>query len=68
MACKYILGLDVGGANTKAALVKFKNSEIFESFSFIEYFPFWEKTLNDIPNMLRRIIENLIIKNKVSLK
>jgi len=68
MVSKYILGLDIGGANTKAALVKFKNSEIFESFSFIEYFPFWEKTLTDIPNMLRRIVENLIIKNKVSLK
>ena len=68
MVCKYILGLDIGGANTKAVLVKFKNSEIFESFSFIEYFPFWEKTLNDIHNMLRRIVENLIIKNKVSLK
>jgi len=68
MVSKYILGLDIGGANTKAALVKFKNSEIFESFSFIEYFPFWEKTLNDIPNMLKRIVENLIIKNMVSLK
>lgn len=58
-----ILGLDIGGANTKASLVKFKNSEIFESFSIIEYFPFWEKTLNDIPNMFKRIVENLIHNN-----
>ncbi len=58
-----ILGLDIGGANTKAALIKFKNSEIFESFSIIEYFPFWEKTLNEIPNMFKRIVENLIHNN-----
>ncbi|NVM44731.1 MAG: H4MPT-linked C1 transfer pathway protein [Candidatus Lokiarchaeota archaeon] len=58
-----ILGLDIGGANTKVALIKFKNSEIFESFSIIEYFPFWEKTLNEIPNMFKRIVENLIHNN-----
>ena len=63
-----ILGLDIGGANTKAALIKFKNSEIFEPFSIIEYFPFWEKTLNDIPDMLKRIVENLIIHNQFKLK
>ncbi len=63
-----ILGLDIGGANTKAALVKFRNSEIFESFSVIEYFPFWEKTLNDIPNMFNRIVENLIIQNHLKLE
>ncbi len=63
-----ILGLDIGGANTKAALVKFRSSEILESFSLIEYFPFWEKTLNDIPNMFKRIVENLIIQNNLKLK
>lgn len=63
-----ILGLDIGGANTKAALVKFRSSEILESFSVIEYFPFWEKTLNDIPSMFKRIVENLIILNHLKLK
>ncbi len=63
-----ILGLDIGGANTKAALVQFRSSEILESFSLIEYFPFWEKTLNDIPNMFKRIVENLIIQNNLKLK
>ncbi|MBY8987350.1 MAG: hypothetical protein KGD61_02760, partial [Candidatus Lokiarchaeota archaeon] len=62
-----ILGFDIGGANTKVALVKFRGSEIFESFSNIEYFPFWEKTLNDIPNMFNRIVENLIIQNHLKL-
>jgi hypothetical protein len=62
-----ILGLDIGGANTKAALVKFRSLEILELFSIIEYFPFWEKTLNDIPNMIRRIVENLIIQKDLKL-
>ena len=62
-----ILGLDIGGANTKAALVKFRNSEIFESFSVIEYFPFWEKTLNDIPKMLKRIVAKIIRENNYNL-
>jgi len=68
MVNKYILGLDIGGANTKAALVKFRNSKVIESFSFIEYFPFWEKTLNDIPNMIERIVKNIVINNSIKLK
>ncbi|MHA2287609.1 MAG: hydantoinase/oxoprolinase family protein [Promethearchaeota archaeon] len=63
-----VVGLDIGGANTKAALVRFKNSEIIESFSSIEYFPFWEKTLNEIPNMLKRIVDNLLASNHLKLK
>jgi len=57
------LGLDIGGANTKAALTLFKNKDIIKSFSYIEYFPFWEKTINDISEMFKRIVENLIIRN-----
>jgi len=68
METKNILGLDIGGANTKAALIKFRNSEILESFALIEYFPFWENTLNDIPNMIKKIVENLIAKNHLNLK
>lgn len=64
-----ILGLDIGGVNTKAALIKINhNDEIIESFSYIEYFPFWEKALNDIPEMFQGIIKNIIIKNNYSLK
>ena len=68
MKAKYILGLDIGGANTKAALLQIKNNNIHRSYSYIEYFPFWEKTLNDIPNMFTRIVENLIIKNYLKLE
>ena len=63
-----ILGLDIGGANTKAALITFRDSEIIKSFSYIEYFPFWEKILNDIPSMLKRIVEKIIIRNQFELK
>jgi hypothetical protein len=64
---RIILGLDIGGANTKAALIQFKNEEILESFSYIEYFPFWEKSINQIPQMFKRIISNLLQKNSIQL-
>ncbi|MFX1488468.1 MAG: hydantoinase/oxoprolinase family protein [Promethearchaeota archaeon] len=62
-----ILGLDIGGANTKAALAQFREKDVIKSFSYIEYFPFWEKNIADVPDMLKRIIENLIIKNNYVL-
>ncbi len=52
-----ILGLDIGGANTKTAIIRFKDEKIINTYSYIEYFPFWENTLKDIPNMLRRVTE-----------
>jgi len=60
-----ILGLDIGGANTKAALLKFSNSEVQYSISYIEYFPFWEKTLKDFPPLLKNIKSKLIKKAKI---
>ena len=49
-------------------MIFFKDKEILKSFSYIEYFPFWEKTIADIPEMLSRIISNLIIKNGNNLE
>lgn len=63
----YILGLDIGGANTKAALIKFEHTKIVKSFSYIEYFPFWEKTLKEIPAMLKRLNRKIIEKNNLNL-
>ncbi|MGB5909928.1 MAG: hydantoinase/oxoprolinase family protein [Promethearchaeia archaeon] len=63
-----ILGLDIGGANTKAALIQCSKLKIQKYFSYIEYFPFWEQNLNEIPNMFKRIIKKLITKNKINLK
>ena len=63
-----ILGLDIGGANTKAALIKFTGNKIEESFSYIEYFPFWEKTIIEIPEMFKRIILNLVTNRGYKMK
>ncbi len=62
-----ILGLDIGGANTKAALVSFKEKKIVDSFSTIEYFPFWQQVLKDIPNIFKKINNKLIRKNHLTL-
>ncbi|MFW9780697.1 MAG: hydantoinase/oxoprolinase family protein [Candidatus Heimdallarchaeota archaeon] len=61
------MGLDIGGANTKAAFILFENNKISKSYSYIEYFPFWEKNLQDIIEMLNRIVENLIEANNFNL-
>ncbi|MFX0017259.1 MAG: hydantoinase/oxoprolinase family protein [Promethearchaeota archaeon] len=63
-----ILGLDIGGANTKAALIQCNNLKIQKSFSYVEYFPFWEQSLDQIPNLFKRISEKLLNKNQIRLK
>lgn len=63
-----ILGLDIGGANTKVALLKFDKGIIIKASSSIEYFPFWEKTLKDIPEMLSRITNALLNQNNLKLE
>ena len=68
MKAKYILGFDIGGANTKAALLQIENDNIFKSFSHIEYFPFWENSLADIPAMFKRVAEKLIIRENLLLR
>ena len=55
-----IVGLDIGGANTKAALLSFNMGVIEASFSIIEYFPFWEKSISQIPEMLSKIVDKLL--------
>lgn len=51
-----ILGLDIGGANTKAALIAYKDKHIIQSSSFLEYFPFWEQNLKNLDELFQRII------------
>jgi probable H4MPT-linked C1 transfer pathway protein len=38
-----VLGYDIGGANTKAALVKVKNGKLIKSEVSFEYFPIWKE-------------------------
>ena len=63
-----ILGLDIGGANTKAVFVKFQDDKIIESYPYIEYFPFWEKSLKEIPYLLKNIVSQIIEKNNYDLE
>ncbi|MHA2181223.1 MAG: hydantoinase/oxoprolinase family protein, partial [Promethearchaeota archaeon] len=42
--------------------------KIIDSSSYIEYFPFWEKNITEIPELIRRIIENLIENKGITLK
>jgi len=63
-----ILGLDIGGANTKVALLTYQDNKIVDSYSYIAYFPFWEKTVKDIPVMLESIILNLIEQTEINSK
>lgn len=62
-----ILGLDIGGANTKAAIIEFIDGQIQKCYSYIEYFPFWEQSINNIPLLFKRIISNIINKNDLEL-
>ncbi len=62
-----ILGLDIGGANTKAALILFDDKNIENTFSYIEYFPFWEKSITNLDNLFKNIIERFIIKSGFNL-
>ncbi|MFW9989976.1 MAG: hydantoinase/oxoprolinase family protein [Candidatus Odinarchaeota archaeon] len=64
----YIIGLDIGGANTKAAFLRFKDKKIVETYSYMEYFPFWEKTIKEIPILLTRVVKNLVEKNNIKLE
>jgi len=63
-----ILGLDIGGANTKVALLTYQDDNIVDSYSCIVYFPFWEKSIKDIPVMLEGIILNLIEQTEINSK
>ncbi len=55
-----VLGLDIGGANTKAAFVGTRGGEVLELRTELEYFPFWKRDTTQFFNMLSRL------KQKVS--
>ncbi len=46
------LGLDIGGANTKAAYLKTEKGSIIEFRTAIEYFPFWKRNAAELCAML----------------
>lgn len=54
----YALGFDVGGANTKAALIQSENGKVLEIKVASTYFPVW-KNPQKLPNVLLAIKEQL---------
>mgnify|MGYP005840251327 CR=1 FL=1 len=53
-----VIGWDIGGANTKAALIRTKNGCVEELKTASEYFPFW-KDPNKLANVLLKLKERL---------
>ncbi len=50
-----VVGLDIGGANTKAAFMSTAGGEIKELRTATEYFPFWKKDTKQLCDMLLRL-------------
>jgi probable H4MPT-linked C1 transfer pathway protein len=54
-----VIGMDIGGANTKAVFLRIENGQIEELRTIIEYFPVWKN-----PEILAEVL--LTLKEKVS--
>jgi probable H4MPT-linked C1 transfer pathway protein len=50
-----VLGLDIGGANTKAASVTVANGAIIDFQTRLEYFPFWKRDTQQLCTMLTQL-------------
>ena len=57
-----VLGFDIGGANTKAALVNVKNGELLNAKVAVKYFPIWKKP-EKLANVLLTIKKQLSTNN-----
>jgi probable H4MPT-linked C1 transfer pathway protein len=55
-----VIGLDVGGVNTKAAVVKTENGFIRELKTATEYFPIWKRGKEQLPAVLGRLRKQLV--------
>jgi probable H4MPT-linked C1 transfer pathway protein len=54
-----ILGLDIGGANTKATFMKTQNATIKELRTSLEYFPVWKSGKEQLPMVLEKLKKSL---------
>jgi probable H4MPT-linked C1 transfer pathway protein len=55
-----VLGLDVGGANTKATFIKTKDDTVKELRTSMEYFPIWKKGKEQLPKVLEKLRKRLV--------
>jgi len=60
-----VLGWDIGGANTKATLIKTENGKIFEVKTALEYFPFWKRDTKQLCALLSKIRDEIAGSNKL---
>jgi probable H4MPT-linked C1 transfer pathway protein len=58
-----VIGLDVGGVNTKAAFVKTENGLITELKTATEYFPVWKRGREQLPAVLGGLRKRLVGSN-----
>jgi len=54
-----VLGLDIGGANTKATFLITQNGMMKEHRMSIEYFPIWKRGKDQLPNFLEKLRKSL---------
>ena len=54
-----VLGLDIGGANTKATFLKTQNGKMKEHRTSMEYFPIWKSGKEQLPNVLEALKKSL---------
>jgi len=54
-----VLGLDIGGANTKAAFLKTKEGTMQELGTLLEYFPVWKNGKEQLPKVLEKLKKRL---------
>jgi probable H4MPT-linked C1 transfer pathway protein len=55
-----VLGLDIGGANTKAAFLKTHDATMQELRTAIEYFPIWKSGKEELPKVLEKLKKGLV--------
>lgn len=60
-----VIGLDVGGANTKATLIKTEDGKIEESKTAMKYFPIWKRGKKKLPKILKRLRAHLSTSTKI---
>jgi probable H4MPT-linked C1 transfer pathway protein len=58
-----VLGLDIGGANTKAVFLRTRNSHVKELKTKIKYFPVWKNP--EVDDMLMKLKEEISGEDKV---
>jgi probable H4MPT-linked C1 transfer pathway protein len=55
-----VLGLDIGGANTKAAFMKTQDATMQELRTAIVYFPIWKKGKEQLPKVLEKLKKDVV--------